>query len=202
MIGDPIREDRSSVHRRYRTVRVTLVYELEIGTSWDWAKESRAAIAQLVAAADQIRSFDRLTERGHAAGETAGGHDRDLAADPAHRRARRWGPSAVSGATPPPEASGAPGTEYRVSRCRVCGDRITSSGRRGPRRSLCEKPSCGYIARARVYIQAAVRALERAGVPSDVTWEIADWAAWAESHVSTSHQSHVATSKPAKTPTK
>jgi len=62
---DPISENRHDVRRRYRTVRLTLVYELEIGMPYRWDDESRAALAELVAAVDRIRSVDRMTAGGH-----------------------------------------------------------------------------------------------------------------------------------------
>lgn len=65
---DPIREDRSDVRRRYRTVRLTLVYELEVGMPYRWEDEARAALAELVAAVDRIRSVDRMTAGGHVLG--------------------------------------------------------------------------------------------------------------------------------------
>lgn len=46
----------------------------------------------------------------------------------------------------------------------MCEEPIASSGRRGPRRSICEKPGCRAAARAEAYIAAAIRELEGAGM--------------------------------------
>jgi hypothetical protein len=68
----------------------------------------------------------------------------------------------MSGATPPPEAPLVIGTRYRVSRCRVCGDAIAAAGRRGPRRSICDRERCRRRERGYAYLAAAIRELEAA----------------------------------------
>lgn len=45
----------------------------------------------------------------------------------------------------------------------MCGEPIASTGARGPRRSICDKPACRHTARAEDYLAAAERELEAAG---------------------------------------
>ncbi len=91
----------------------------------------------------------------------------------------------MSGTIPPPDRAVAVGTRYRVSRCRLCDESIAAAGRRGPRRSLCDRPRCRHLARADAYLEAAIRELERAGLTDagGDLWEIRDWYGYARGHV-------------------